>query len=90
LIERLCHALILLGSCQFLSLVLFVRFINEEALAWELAGYYFMDIGQKDVSMSHILKAHEKYFEWGAIAKANALYEFSTSSMDESDQDSKR
>mmetsp|Transcript_32408 Transcript_32408/g.58578 ORF Transcript_32408/g.58578 Transcript_32408/m.58578 type:complete len:391 (-) Transcript_32408:18-1190(-) len=57
------------------------RFINEEALAYELAGYFFMEFGQKDVSLNFFLQAHEKYHEWGAIAKANAVYEFTMTSM---------
>jgi len=57
------------------------RFINEEALSYELAGYFFLKMGQKDVSVNYFLQAHEKYHDWGAIAKANSLYEFTMSSM---------
>lgn len=57
------------------------RFINDEALAYELAGYFFLKIDQKDVAVNYFLQAHEKYHDWGAIAKANSLYEFTMSSM---------
>ena len=57
------------------------RFPNDEALANELAGYFYLEIGQKDVSINYFLQAHEKFHDWGAIAKANALYNFTMSSM---------
>ncbi len=56
------------------------RFINEEALAYELAGYFLMEVGEKDLSTSYFLRAHEKYHDWGATAKSNALYELVASS----------
>lgn len=61
--------------------VYFFRFINEEALAYELAAYFFMEIGQKETSVSYFLQAHEKYHDWGAMAKANAVYAFTMASM---------
>ena len=62
-------------------LCLTTRFPNDEALANELAGYFYLEIGQKDVSINYFLQAHEKFHDWGAIAKANALYNFTMSSM---------
>ncbi|KAL7551594.1 hypothetical protein ACHAWF_014787 [Thalassiosira exigua] len=58
------------------------RFQNEDALACELAGYHFTEVGENDVSMEYFLQAHEKYYNWGALAKANAVYEFAMSSLD--------
>jgi len=57
------------------------RFIHEEALACELAGHFCLDIGQKNEAVNYFLQAHEKYHDWGAIAKANALYEFATTAF---------
>ena len=70
-----------LANSHILLLLFIFRFINEEALAYELAGYFFMEFGQKEVSANYFLQAHEKYHEWGAIAKANAVYEFTMTSM---------
>jgi len=52
------------------------RFINEEALAHELAGYFFLEAEKKDTAVKHLLQAHEKYHNWGAVAKSNSLFEF--------------
>ena len=47
------------------------KFVNEEALANELAGHFYLDTGRKDKSYRYFSQAEEKYREWGAIAKAN-------------------
>ena len=31
--------------------------------------------------MEFFMKAHEKYHEWGAVAKSNALFEFVTEAL---------
>ena len=72
---------VLVANSHILFLLFIFRFINEEALACELAGYLFMGFSQKDISLKYSFKAHEKYHEWGAIAKANAVYEFTMTSM---------
>src|SRR5210317_2117160 len=54
----------------------FYSFITEEALSSELAGYFFLDINEKDKALEYFMQAHEKYHEWGAIAKSNAVFEF--------------
>ena len=45
--------------------------MNEEALANELAGHFYLDTGRKDKSVPYFSQAEEKYREWGAVAKAN-------------------
>jgi hypothetical protein len=30
----------------------------------------------KDIALQYFLRAHEKYHDWGAIAKCNALFDF--------------
>ena len=57
------------------------RFINYEALACELAGYFFYKMHQNDLSVQYFLQAHEKYHEWGAIAKSNSLFQFVQSNL---------
>jgi len=52
------------------------HFINDEALASELAGYFFLEIGERNEALQYFLLAHERYHEWGAIAKSSALFEF--------------
>lgn len=49
------------------------KFVNEEALANEMAGHFFLDTGRKNRSVSYFMRAFEKYNEWGAVAKANML-----------------
>lgn len=47
------------------------KFVNEEALANELAGHFYLDTGRKHKSSFYFSQAEKKYREWGAIAKAN-------------------
>lgn len=53
-----------------------LRFVNEEALACELAGYFFLELDDKDLAIQYFLQAHEAYHKWGAVAKSNLLFEF--------------
>jgi len=55
---------------------LFFQFIHEEALAYELAGYFYLELGERDLSIGHFLRAHERYYEWGAFGKCSSLFEF--------------
>ena len=52
------------------------KFVNEEALANELAGYFYVHTGRRDRSAQYFLQAFEKYSEWGAVAKANTLTKY--------------
>ena len=49
------------------------KFVHEEALANELAGHFYLDTGRKDKSSRYFSQAEDKYREWGAIAKADAI-----------------
>ncbi len=49
------------------------KFVNEEALANELAGHFYLETGRKNRSVHYFSQAFEKYSEWGAVAKANTL-----------------
>jgi hypothetical protein len=49
------------------------KFINDEALACELAAKFFWGIGDFKTSLKNFRLAHEKYVQWGAIAKADRL-----------------
>jgi hypothetical protein len=50
--------------------------MNDEALSSELAGYFFLANEKKDMALQYFLRAHEKYYNWGAVAKCNAVFEF--------------
>lgn len=50
------------------------KFINEEALACELAANFYLDTGNTSTSLEYYTRAHAKYCEWGANAKASSLY----------------
>jgi hypothetical protein len=56
-------------------------FINIEALACESAGYFYLKLDKKDTAIQYFMQAHEKYHEWGAIAKSNALFGFVQQTM---------
>ena len=50
--------------------------MNDEALASELGGYFFLSIDRNDKALQYFLHAHEKYQAWGAAAKRDALFQF--------------
>lgn len=52
------------------------KFLNDEALACELAAKFTFDVGDVDSSVEHYVRAHEKYLTWGATAKANQLFAY--------------
>jgi thiaminase len=51
---------------MFCCLFLF-QFANEEALANELAGYFYLEIGQNVKATVRLLLAHKKYHEWVSV-----------------------
>jgi len=55
--------------------------VNEEALANELAGHFYLDTGRKHKALRLFCQAEEKYREWGAVAKANELANYFQSNM---------
>ena len=52
------------------------KFLNEEALANELAGHFYLETGRRSRSMPYFLQAVEKYSEWGAVGKARSLAKY--------------
>lgn len=40
------------------------QFVHEEALAYELAGYFYLELGDIDQCVEYFLHAHERYQEW--------------------------
>ena len=50
------------------------KFVNDEALAHELAGKFYFETGNMQTSLEHFTQAHEKYQQWGAYAKADMLF----------------
>eukprot|EP00984_Skeletonema_dohrnii_P034872 scaffold33898_cov222-Skeletonema_dohrnii-CCMP3373.AAC.2 len=73
--ERLYDAAILSSKTH--------KFVNEEALANELAGHFYLETGKRNRSVHYFSQALEKYNEWGAVAKANTLAEYVDYSGDE-------
>eukprot|EP00984_Skeletonema_dohrnii_P021165 scaffold10507_cov194-Skeletonema_dohrnii-CCMP3373.AAC.4 len=57
------------------------KFVHEEALAYELAAYFYLELGEMEQSMEYFLAAHERYHERGAFGKCNSLFEFVNSSF---------
>ena len=60
----------------FLALCCCIQFIHEEALACELAAYFYLELEDINKSVEYFLLAHEKYHEWGAVGKCNSLFKF--------------
>ena len=52
------------------------RYINDEAMACELAGRFFLDRCNINLSLKYLRLAHEKYSEWKAVGKANQFMNF--------------
>jgi hypothetical protein len=50
--------------------------VNEEALANELAGHFYLETGRRKRSVQYFSRALEKYNEWGAVAKAATLTKY--------------
>ncbi|HWU97944.1 MAG TPA: AAA family ATPase [Oxalicibacterium sp.] len=50
-------------------------FVNDEALAHELNGRFYLNQGREINARMHLEQAHAKYEEWGASAKAQQLEE---------------
>jgi len=48
-------------------------YIQEEALAYELAGLFYQSLGKEIVSQAYLTKAHNCYIRWGAVAKVRDL-----------------
>ncbi|MBD2412379.1 serine/threonine protein kinase [Nostoc calcicola FACHB-389] len=48
-------------------------FLQEEALAYELAGKFYQSLGKQLISQTYITKAYYGYIRWGAIAKVKHL-----------------
>eukprot|EP00984_Skeletonema_dohrnii_P014974 scaffold6412_cov147-Skeletonema_dohrnii-CCMP3373.AAC.1 len=66
---------------QAISSAKFHKFVHEEALAYELAAYFYLELGEVEQSIEYFLAAHERYHEWGAFGKCNSLFEFVKSSF---------
>ncbi|MEG3933094.1 AAA family ATPase [Microcoleus sp. T3_B1] len=49
------------------------KYIQEEALAYELAGEFYQALGKEIVSQAYLTKAYYGYIHWGAIAKVKHL-----------------
>ncbi|KAL7547303.1 hypothetical protein ACHAWF_010625 [Thalassiosira exigua] len=49
------------------------RILNEEALALELFGYYYIDNNRHHLGVEKLRSARENYTEWGALKKVREL-----------------
>ncbi|HEY5525426.1 MAG TPA: AAA family ATPase, partial [Clostridium sp.] len=49
------------------------EYLNDEALAYELAGKFYLDENKRNTAKAYIREAHNKYQLWGAIAKVKDL-----------------
>ncbi|MFB2979006.1 AAA family ATPase [Microseira sp. BLCC-F43] len=49
------------------------NYLNEEALAYELAGKFYQSLDKEIIAQAYLTKAYYAYMRWGAIAKVKAL-----------------
>jgi len=49
------------------------RYVQDEALAWELAGRHHLSRGRLDAAKAHIRSAQSVYRKWGATAKVDQI-----------------
>jgi predicted ATPase/signal transduction histidine kinase/DNA-binding response OmpR family regulator len=49
------------------------EFLNEEALAYELCGQFWLDQGNEEIARVYLQKAQSLYGLWGAVAKVEQL-----------------
>lgn len=52
------------------------KFPQEAALSAELAGYFYLNTGNRPSALQYFSTAYMKYEEWGALAKVRQLSEF--------------
>lgn len=55
------------------------KFLPEQALACELAGYFYIEQGDETKSRAMFKQARDAYIEWGAEGKAESLPQFLSS-----------
>ncbi|HAT12235.1 MAG TPA: serine/threonine protein kinase, partial [Microcoleaceae bacterium UBA11344] len=48
-------------------------YIQEEALAYELAGEFYQSLGKQIISQAYLTKAYYGYIHWGSLAKVKHL-----------------
>ena len=58
------------------------KFLPEQALALELAGYFYLEQGDETKSRAFLKQAHDAYMKWGAAGKAESLPRFLSSQID--------
>jgi len=49
------------------------QYIQEEALAYELAAKFYLSQGKELIARTYLQEAHYRYLRWGAIAKVKHL-----------------
>lgn len=48
-------------------------YVNEEALAWELAAKFYLSWGRQTIARTYMTNAYHAYSRWGAISKIKDL-----------------
>jgi len=51
----------------------YLQFVHEEALAYELAAYFYLELGEVDKALEYFMLAHERYHEW-VSSKVNSFH----------------
>lgn len=49
------------------------QYLNDEALAYELAGKFYLEICKSNTAKVYLIEAQNKYIFWGAIGKVNQM-----------------
>ena len=54
-----------------MTLLIAREYVNEEALAYELTGTFYLERNVSDIARLYLRHAHAAYQRWGAWAKVN-------------------
>ncbi len=49
---------------RFSAVCFYDQFVHEEALACELAAYFYLEMGDVNKAGDYCLLSHERYHEW--------------------------
>ena len=58
---------------EYYDKAIMTDYLNEESLAYELAGRFYLARGQKQLAQHYLSNAYYNYSRWGAFAKLKAL-----------------
>lgn len=71
-----CYRLFISVTPPLIHSLSYVTYLLSLTFLLELAGYFYLEQHQQDVSLDYLSKSHGKFMEWGAVAKCDALFQY--------------